>query len=238
MSREFYGALIGVLTLLITLTPLPFFVIAISVLSALMAREIALHLGIREFYPSALFAPPLFFLHHSLGGLYTALLSLTYGYKRWDLDAFFKAFFVLFYTGFFPSFLILLKSESTYYLIVFFLTVWSNDVAAYYLGKKFGKTPFFPKLSPKKTYEGFLGGILIGTLVFVSLSEAPLKESVLIGLITLVVGVMGDLFKSFIKRQLGIKDFSNTLGGHGGFVDRFDAVVFSAPVFYWLMFRI
>ena len=238
MNRELYGAIIGALTLLSLLLPVQLFALVVALLALAMGRELSQALGVKEFSPATFFSPLLFAVHPALGGVYAGLMSLAYGYRTWSLEAFFRTFFILFYTGFFTSFLVLLREEGVYMIVVFFLSVWANDVFAYYTGKKFGKTPFFPKLSPKKTLEGFAGGLVAGTLVFTLLSGLPPLKALIIGILFLSVGVAGDYFKSFIKRQLGIKDFSSVLKGHGGFVDRFDAVVFSAPVFYWLLFRI
>ena len=235
MNREIYGALIGLATLTVLLLPLPLFVAGVALLSLLMARELSFHLGLESLWFSALFGPALFYVHPSAGALYIALMSLSYGYVRWNLDLFMRALFVLFYTGFFPSYLINLKEEGTYLLLVFFLTIWANDVFAYYTGRRFGRHPLLPRLSPRKTVEGFVGGILAGVLLFFLLSGMEPLRAILTALLTLLTGVAGDYFKSFVKRQLGIKDFSTALGQHGGFVDRFDAVIFSAPVFYWLI---
>ncbi len=235
MNREIYGALIGLATLTVLLLPLPFFVAGVALLSLLMARELSLHLGLESLWFSALFGPALFYVHPSAGAVYIALMSLSYGYVRWNLDLFMRALFVLFYTGFFPSYLINLKEEGTYLLLVFFLTIWANDVFAYYTGRRFGRHSLLPRLSPRKTVEGFVGGLLAGVLLFLLLSGMEPLRAILTALLTLLTGVAGDYFKSFVKRQLGIKDFSTALGQHGGFVDRFDAVIFSAPVFYWLI---
>ncbi len=238
MSRELYGALIGVATFVALLTPLPVFVLLVSLLAILIAKELCKSLSLEDPYPSAVFSPLLFYISPALGGLYISLISLLYGYRTWSLDLFFRSLFVLFYTGFFPSYLLLVKEESTYLLIVLVFGVWANDVFAYYVGRNFGRRPLFSKLSPNKTLEGFLGGIAAGTIIFLLLLGRPPLESFLVGVLTLTSGVAGDYFKSFIKRQLGIKDFSNVLGQHGGFTDRFDALMFAAPVFYWLLFRI
>jgi len=235
MNREIYGILIGLTTLIVLLLPLPLFVGGVALLSLLMARELSLHLGLGGFWFSALFGSPLFYVHPAAGALYVALMSLSYGYIRWNLDLFMRALFVLFYTGFFPAYLINLKEGGTYLLFVFFLTIWANDVFAYYTGRRFGRHRLLPRLSPKKTVEGFAGGLLAGVLLFLLLSGKEPLRAVLVAFLTLLTGVAGDYFKSFVKRQLGIKDFSTALGQHGGFVDRFDAVVFSAPVFYWLI---
>ena len=234
MNREIYGLLIGVSTLLAALTPLPLFLLVVALLSLLIAKELCTALGLDRLHFPAFFSPLLFYVSPAAGGIYISLMSLAYGYRTWNLDLFFRSLFVLFYTGFFPSYLILLKEEGTAPLLILVLGIWASDVFAYYAGKNFGKRPLFPKLSPKKTLEGFLGGLLAGSLVFLLLLGRPPLESLLIGVFTIVSGVAGDYFKSFIKRQLGIKDFSSVLGQHGGFTDRFDALLFGAPVFYWL----
>jgi len=238
MNRELYGVLIGASTLLATILPLPLFTLIVALLSLLIAYEICKSLNLKDMHFAAFFSPVFFYVSPPLGGLYVSLLSLLQGYRAWNLDSFFKSLFVLFYTGFFTSYLILLKEKSTYLLLVLILCVWANDVFAYYAGRKLGRRPLFPRLSPKKTVEGFLSGLVAGSILFLILLDRPILESLLVGVLTLTAGVAGDYFKSFLKRQLGIKDFSNVLGQHGGFTDRFDALVFAAPVFYWLIFRI
>lgn len=238
MSRETYGILIGVITLAAVLTPLPVFALLVALLSVLIAYELCRSLDLGELYFSALFSPLLFYISQPLGGIYISLISLLYGYRTWSLDLFFRSVFVLFYTGFFPSYLILIKEEGTRLLLILLLGVWVSDVLAYYVGKNFGRRPLFPKLSPNKSLEGFLAGIGAGSLVFLFLPGVPFLDSIFVGFLTLLSGAAGDYFKSFIKRQLGIKDFSDILGPHGGFTDRFDALVFAAPVFYWLLSRI
>ena len=238
MNREVYGLLIGALTLLSLLLPSELFILVVSLLSTLIARELSMSLNTTGLHLASFLSPVAFYIDPSLGGVFTLFLGLSYGYLRWELDKFFRATFILFYTGFLSSYLVRLREEGITPLLILVLIVWTNDVVAYYFGKRFGKTPFLPKLSPNKTLEGFVAGLTAGSLLFVFISGIPLLEAVLIAFLTLLAGVGGDYLKSFIKRQLGIKDFSSILGGHGGFTDRFDALLMSAPVFYWLMFRI
>ncbi len=235
MSREIYGLLIGVFTLLTVSLPTQIFLLAVAFLSFLMARELERTLRVEGVSIASFFLLISYFYNPALGGILNAVFALIYGYKSWSLDVFFRTMFILFYTAFFPSYLVHLREEGILVLLTLILAIWTNDVLAYYVGKNFGRTPLFPQLSPKKTLEGFTAGLIGGTLVVLLLLKAPLLDKVLIGVITLCAGVAGDYFKSFIKRQVGIKDFSNVLGGHGGFVDRFDALVFSAPVFYLLL---
>jgi phosphatidate cytidylyltransferase len=104
------------------------------------------------------------------------------------------------------------------------------DTASYYAGKLFGKRPLAVRLSPKKTWEGLAGGMLGGMLFFYFINKP-----ILLAVPFVLIALVGDLFKSFIKRQVGIKDFSNLLGEHGGLVDRFDSVLFVA-VFWGIVF--
>ena len=232
MNREKVGLLVGVVTLSVSLSPFPLFAVAVGMLSFLMARELAHHLKAQEVAPGAFFSPLVFYLNSALGGLYCGLLALAYGERKKSLELFFKTFFILIYVGLFPSFLILVKEKGTYLLVTLLLAVWASDVVAYYAGRRFGRTPFFSSISPNKTLEGFLAGVAAGTLVFLILLKGTVYEKLLTGIIVLSAGALGDLFKSFIKRRLGIKDFSNVLGEHGGFVDRFDALIFAAPAFW------
>ena len=118
-------------------------------------------------------------------------------------------------------------------------TVVVSDSAQYYTGRAFGRTPLAPAISPKKTREGALGGLLVGTLFVVLVGHQFLAASTpaLIGLgVGLVVaGICGDLFESRLKRASGVKDSSGLIPGHGGVLDRIDALLFAAPVFYFFL---
>jgi phosphatidate cytidylyltransferase len=115
---------------------------------------------------------------------------------------------------------------------------WAGDTMAYFVGKFFGSTPMAPRLSPKKTWEGYAGGVL-GTVimvVFIGLyTDLTPSESLLVGLTIAVVGPLGDLFESLIKRDVDVKDAGSFLPGHGGVLDRFDALLFSAVAVYYLV---
>lgn len=119
------------------------------------------------------------------------------------------------------------------FLFVLF-TMWVVDTGAYLFGRTMGKHKLAPELSPKKTWEGAVGGTLL-TLAFAAwagpaLLHVSLLASVLIGLLLAVAAQLGDLLESALKRWAGIKDSSNLLPGHGGFLDRFDGFYFSAPM--------
>lgn len=120
------------------------------------------------------------------------------------------------------------------------LLTWANDSGAYMIGSKIGKTPLFPRISPKKTWEGSTGGVFVTFLVAIALSyvfvERSLTEWIVLGIIVSIFGSIGDLIESMLKRSFKIKDSGNLLPGHGGFLDRFDAFLFLIPfAFAYLM---
>jgi phosphatidate cytidylyltransferase len=123
--------------------------------------------------------------------------------------------------------------------LVFFLllVVWLGDSGAYYVGKRFGKRKLSPIISPKKTVEGLLGGVTASviTAVVIHLTffrEFPLHHAIIAGVILAVAGVVGDLAESMWKRSADVKDSGTLLPGHGGFLDRFDSILFTAPILY------
>lgn len=134
------------------------------------------------------------------------------------------------------------------FLIIYLLfCAWFGDSGAYFVGTFLGKHKLCPKVSPKKTVEGFIGGIItVGVFVFLeslvfnlfvfSDKQIDYLTVVLIGMAASVLGVLGDLSASVIKREFGVKDFGNLLPGHGGVLDRFDSVLFVAP-FVFIIFQ-
>ena len=132
----------------------------------------------------------------------------------------------------------LLPYEGFQILLVFIL-IWANDSFAYLVGRKFGKTKLAPILSPKKSVEGFIGGVVFSVLFAIALHYffpfIDLIHYVALAFICSVIGTLGDLFESKIKRHLGIKVSGTALGGHGGFLDRMDSIILASPAcFYYL----
>ena len=124
--------------------------------------------------------------------------------------------------------------------------VWLADSGAYFIGKRFGRHKLSPRLSPKKTWEGYLGGILFGSLgsiAWVALWEIwfpvnPLLTPVRVALLGLAIAVitpLGDLGESMIKRQVGIKDSSHLIPGHGGVFDRIDSWLWAGVIGYYFV---
>lgn len=122
-----------------------------------------------------------------------------------------------------------------YIILAYIFTVWVNDIFAYLTGIAFGRHRLFERISPKKSWEGFFGG-LVFSAVFTMLCGHLLGGNLLIwmgfGLIVVISGVFGDLVESMFKRAGGVKDSGKIMPGHGGFMDRFDALLLSAPFIY------
>ena len=129
--------------------------------------------------------------------------------------------------------------------LIFFLVlvVWIGDAGAYYCGRKLGKHKLSPRISPKKTIEGGVGGILasvIAALVlhFTMIPAFPLFHTVIAAILLSITGIIGDLAESMWKRSAGVKDSGTLLPGHGGFLDRLDSILFTAPILYAYWFLI
>jgi phosphatidate cytidylyltransferase len=118
----------------------------------------------------------------------------------------------------------------------FLIILWTNDTAAYLVGSKLGKTRLFERISPKKSWEGSVGGGLLALAAAFAchhyFGRFELWQWLVIGAIIIVFGTLGDLVESMLKRSLGVKDSGAVLPGHGGILDRFDAVLLAAPIVY------
>jgi phosphatidate cytidylyltransferase len=121
-------------------------------------------------------------------------------------------------------------------IVSVFILIWTNDTFAYIVGKSIGKTKLLEKISPKKTLEGLLGGIVVAVIISIILSQYYIKESVFKWIITAlligVFGTIGDLVESKFKRIANVKDSGTIMPGHGGILDRLDSVIFVAPYIY------
>jgi phosphatidate cytidylyltransferase len=121
-------------------------------------------------------------------------------------------------------------------IIGFFLLIWANDTGAYLTGISFGRHKLMERISPKKTWEGFTGGVIIAALAAWLLSDwlgvVSTINWVIISLIVSIAGTYGDLIESMLKRSTGVKDSGTIMPGHGGFLDRFDSAILSFPLVY------
>jgi phosphatidate cytidylyltransferase len=150
----------------------------------------------------------------------------------------FTLFGILYIAGLGGCYLLIRNFEGGNLLILFlFLITWLGDIAAYYWGKNFGKTPMAPMVSPNKTVEGAIAG-LAGSLTagliagFLFLDHIMIEHCLLVAFICGSIGQLGDLAESLLKRHAGIKDSGNILPGHGGVLDRIDSLLFAGPAFY------
>jgi len=122
-------------------------------------------------------------------------------------------------------------------VLTIFILIWSNDTFAYLAGRLFGKHKLFERISPKKTWEGFIGGVLfavIAGIILANFLEESYIKFITYALVAGVIGTLGDLVQSMLKRSVGVKDSGKILPGHGGILDRFDAVLFVVPVIFFL----
>lgn len=142
------------------------------------------------------------------------------------------------YLGYLLSFMIKIKDlpNGNYFLISLLIITWANDIGAYLIGTIFGKNKIFPKISPKKTVEGSIGGTIFSIATTVALKNwlnLTINELIFLGLIIAIVAQLGDLFESVLKRGSGIKDSGTLIPGQGGILDCVDSLIFTAPVFYY-----
>jgi phosphatidate cytidylyltransferase len=179
-------------------------------------------------------------------GMFTALLVIpaSYVFSRKPLQDSLPssaiAVLATTYVGMLGGSLIRLRNDFPVgWKLVFFLllVVWLGDSGAYYVGKNFGKHKLSPRISPKKTVEGLAGGIatsIITAIVihFTFFKEFPLHHAIIAGVILSFAGVIGDLAESMWKRSADVKDSGTLIPGHGGFLDRFDSIFFTAPILY------
>ena len=121
-------------------------------------------------------------------------------------------------------------------------TIVISDTAQYYSGRAFGRRPLAPAISPHKTVEGAIGGVICGALFMaIAISfvfpATPIIVRILLGLVVVFLGIAGDLFESRLKRVAHLKDSSTLIPGHGGVLDRIDALLFAVPVFYFMVLQ-
>ena len=175
-----------------------------------------------------------------LAGLLLYQVSLAPSGSR-PLSTFVILFGIL-YVGYTLGHFLWLRTLDDGALLVFFvlLVTWAGDAAAYYVGKTCGSRPLAPRLSPNKTVEGFLGGLVVAPLVawlghVWFLPAVRPVDCLILGVLFTVLGLLGDLSESSLKRYAGVKDSGALIPGHGGMLDRVDSLLLNAPVFYYYM---
>lgn len=174
------------------------------------------------------------------------LIATVFLHGKVEFKKVYSVSFLTMYIVFSMLSVVLLYSEySIFAVLPIFICAWMTDVGAYFSGYFFGKHKLIPNVSPKKTVEGAVGGVaaavlscLLYELILVKCFDTVLMsygEIAVMGLIASVFAQFGDLSASVIKREEGIKDFGTVFPGHGGFLDRFDSVIFIAPLIYYFM---
>lgn len=149
--------------------------------------------------------------------------------------------FALAWVPFLGCFLLLLfaRDQGPMLVLLAVLGPVGNDVGGYIAGVLFGKHPMAPRISPKKSWEGFIGSLLLGiaaaTAVCALALDLPIYVGIIIGAVLVVVSTCGDLAQSLLKRDLGIKDMGHLLPGHGGVLDRVDSILLAAPTTYVML---
>lgn len=156
----------------------------------------------------------------------------------------------IFYTGLLPSSVVMIRElysgnavlydTGAFLIIALLVSIWVCDSAAFFVGSAIGKHKLFPRVSPKKSWEGAIAGFFFSIITMIVMKYLlidflSLPDAVMIGVIVGIFGQIGDLAESLIKRDAGVKDSSNLIPGHGGILDRFDSLLYTAPLVYLYM---
>ena len=167
------------------------------------------------------------------------LFVYVFGYPKYHAEQVMAAFFGVIYVAVMLSFIYLTRSlpDGKFLVWLIFLCSWGCDTCAYCVGMLIGKHKMAPVLSPKKSIEGAVGGVagaaLLG-VIYAAATQGKMAEYALICAVGALISMVGDLAASAIKRNQNIKDYGKLIPGHGGILDRFDSVIITAPVIYYL----
>jgi phosphatidate cytidylyltransferase len=175
-----------------------------------------------------------------VAGLFVALAVLASAvlFRGWVMPARFALLVGPLYVGLPLGLIVAAHAWRGWHATLLLLTtVVVSDTGQYYSGRAFGRRPLAPTISPKKTIEGAVGGLVCGVVVMTvagawALPDASVPALGLLGCVLVAFGIAGDLFESRLKRLAGLKDSSTLIPGHGGVLDRIDALLFASPVFY------
>lgn len=174
-----------------------------------------------------------------MGFMILLMFVFVFSYPKYHASEVMAVFFGLFYVAVMLSFVYQIRTleRGLYLAFLVFLCSWGCDTCAYCVGMLIGKHKMAPVLSPKKSIEGAVGGVvgaaLLGVIYAAATHGAMLEYAVICG-VGALISMVGDLAASAIKRNQGIKDYGKLIPGHGGILDRFDSVIFTAPVIYYL----
>ncbi|MFH1612962.1 MAG: CDP-archaeol synthase [bacterium] len=158
-----------------------------------------------------------------------------------NIDSLWKSLLGIIYISMLLGFIIKIRMfpDGIKYILILFIGTWGFDVGAYFSGVYLGKHKFFSNISPKKTIEGVVGGIVLNMLLLLFMrffySDIFLNNCILLCLILSISGLMGDISESIIKRNFKVKDSGNIIPGHGGMLDVIDSLLFAAPCLYYYL---
>lgn len=140
------------------------------------------------------------------------------------------------------NFILFISNWQPWILLSLFIVIWVNDTGAYLTGMSLGKHKLFERISPKKTWEGFFGGVAFGLIAGYVLSrfitDISLVQWLIFSVLVTVFGTLGDLSESLIKRSVQMKDSGNIIPGHGGILDRFDSTILTSPILFIYLYYI
>ena len=167
------------------------------------------------------------------------LFVYVFGYPKYRAEQVMAAFFGMVYVAVMLSFIYLTRNlpDGKFLVWLIFLCSWGCDTCAYCVGMLIGKHKMAPVLSPKKSIEGAVGGVVGAALlgvIYAAATQGKMAEYALICAVGALISMVGDLAASAIKRNQNIKDYCKLIPGHGGILDRFDSVIITAPVIYYL----
>ena len=175
----------------------------------------------------------------AIAALMVLMSIYVFTFPKYGTEQITVAFFGIFYLGIMLSYLYQVRAmaDGKYLVWLIFLSSWGCDTCAYCAGMLLGKHRLAPVLSPKKSVEGAVGGvvgaILLG-IIYAAATKGGMVEYAIICGVGALISMVGDLAASAIKRNQGIKDYGKLIPGHGGILDRFDSVIFTAPIIYFL----
>ena len=205
------------------------------------AMDIAGYAGIALYYISVLLLPSSLHLMSIVGGFFVIMFVYVFRYPEYNAFHMMSAFFGIIYCGVMLSFIFQTRMLADGNILVWliFLSAWGCDTCAYCVGMLFGKHKMAPVLSPKKSVEGAIGGVagaFVLGIIYASFMHRDIWIYAIICGAGAVISMIGDLTASAIKRNMDIKDYGKLIPGHGGILDRFDSIIFTAPIIYYLSY--
>ena len=201
--------------------------------------EIASYLEIVIYYLAVAYLPVSYHLPAVILGVLVMMSIFVFTYPKYQNKQIMTAFFGMVYVGVMLSYIYQTRvlPGGAFLVWLIFLCSWGCDTCAYCVGVLIGKHKMAPVLSPKKSIEGAVGGVVgaaaLGA-IYAAVTHGPIVEYAVICAVGALISMVGDLAASAIKRNRGIKDYGKLIPGHGGILDRFDSVIFTSPIIFYL----